>query len=124
MGRERLIAVLLGMVMIALGVRILVRDDTMAVVGSLQGPAFGVYFASSADVKLEPEIHFGQPTLEELLTLLAAGPQTPGLLQVLPEGTKILGARQMGAVVHVNFSRELLSAHQGALESWLLCMAL
>ena len=61
MGRERLIAVLLGMVMIALGVRILVRDDTMAVVGSLQGPAFGVYFASSADVQLEPEIHFGQP---------------------------------------------------------------
>ena len=34
MGRERLIAVLLGLVMIALGVRILVRDDTMAVVGS------------------------------------------------------------------------------------------
>ena len=96
----------------------------MAVVGSL-GPAFGVILRVLRTFSFEPEIHFGQPTLEELLTLLAAGPQTPGLLQVLPEGTKILGARQMGAVVHVNFSRELLSAHPGgALESWLLCMAL
>ncbi len=113
MGRERRIAVLIALLLVILGVRLCTRDAAAPTSGPPADPAFAVYFASSREMGLEPEIHFGQPSLEELLQILAAGPTTPGLLPVLPPGTRILGARQLGTVLHVNFSAELMTAHPG-----------
>jgi len=113
MERERRIAVLIAVCVVLLGVRLLTGDYAEQVQAPPAGPAFAVYFASAARVGLEPEIHFGEPSLQELIAYLEAGPSLPGLLPVLPEGTRVLGVRQAGSVVHVNFSRELVQAHPG-----------
>ena len=62
---------------------------------------------------LEPEIHFGQPSLQTLIELLENGPVCLGCCRSLPNGTKVLGYEQTGSVLHINFSRELISAHPG-----------
>ena len=113
MGREQCIAVIIAVLAVVLGIRMAVREKAEPVVAPFPGPAYAVYFASASETVLEPEIHFGQPSLQTLIELLENGPSMPGLLPVLPNGTKVLGYEQTGSVLHINFSRELISAHPG-----------
>jgi spore germination protein GerM len=87
---------------------------------------FQLYFVSADGTYLQAEnrqldaCHEENSCVQRLLTALIAGPQTPGLVPVLPAQTRILDVHQENDLVVVNLSRELLVQHPGGTLSELL----
>ncbi len=76
-------------------------------------PFYPVYFGSPDGGALLPEFHQGEGTIENLLASLLAGPQSPDLVAVLPQGVAVLGYSHRGDTLYVNFSHHLVTNHPG-----------
>lgn len=79
-----------------------------------------VYFGSSNDVGLVPEYRQGTQSINNRLSALLSGPESPELVQIFPNGTKIISYQQEDDILYVNFSRELLTKHWGGSASELI----
>src|SRR5690554_3470230 len=120
MGMERQIALLIVVLVITLGVRFLIREGAVPAIQPVTSPFFAVYFASSQEVLLVPELYPGEPTMADAAAYLLRGPSGSHLLPVLPEGTIIYDYSLVDTVCYVNFSQHLVADHPGGSASELI----
>lgn len=118
MKKERILAVLLLGALALLAARALFgwptdHEDIIPVEVDVTQPFYPVYFGSLDNGLLEPEFHQGSGTIEQVLADLLAGPKLQHLVGVLPVDTAVLGYRQAGGTLYINFSHHLVSNHPG-----------
>ncbi|NLM41477.1 MAG: GerMN domain-containing protein [Firmicutes bacterium] len=118
MKKERILAGLLLAALVVLVVRALVgwpvpEEEIIPVGIDLAQPFYPVYFGSRENGLLAPEFHQGTASVEQVLADLVAGPKLQHLIGVIPEGTVVLGHRQVGDTLYVSFSHHLVTNHPG-----------
>lgn len=118
MKRERILAGLLLAALAVLAVRAIVgwpahNGDAVPVALDVTEPFYPVYFSSRDTGLLEPELHQGSATIEQVLADLLAGPRLEHLAGVIPADTVVLDYRLSGETLYVSFSHHLVTNHPG-----------